>query len=170
MPNNSPDPQSRRRDGTSQASRVQGALDPEYVCVDERSPKDLLLFAHKYSEELRYYNADNQPDGDWREFLGPDLNLDEVVAFMRDPTQVRPEVAARCARPHVVLFLTFLHLLGHAQDHLNTLTRRHLDFYYRRLLHMANKAGIPDRVNVLIDVAEDTAPVPLAAGTLLYAG
>ena len=114
---------------------MQAALDPEYVRIDERSYKDLLLFAQQYARELRYYNGDNQPRGDWSAFLGA-LNLDEIVAFMHDPTQVRPEIAARCARPHVALFLTFLHLLRHAQDHLNSLTRQHLDFYYRQVLHM----------------------------------
>src|SRR5207249_10194180 len=94
----------------------------------------------------------------------------EIVAFMRDPTQVRPAVAAHCARPHVALFLTFLHLLRHARDHLNTLTRKHLDFYYQQVLRMTRRPGLPDHVNVLIDVAEDVEHVPLTAGTLLSTG
>ena len=170
MPNNSPDPQWRRRDGTSQASRLQAALAPEYVPVDERSYKDLLAFAQAYAKELRYYDADNQLMGDWSEFLDPALSPEEIEAFMRDPTLVRPEVAAHCRRPHVALFLTFLHLLRHAKDHLNTLTRKHLDFYYQQVLRMTRRPAIPDQVNVLIDVAEDAAHVPLAAGTLLSAG
>ena len=169
MPHNTADLPDFRRDGSSQASRVQAALAPEYVRIDERSSKDLLLFVQQYARELRYYTADNQPAGDWSAFLG-DLNLDEVVAFMHDPTQVRPEIATRCARPHVALFLTFLHLLRHVQEHLNSLTRRHLDFYYRQVLHMTSKPGTPDRVNVLVDVTEDTAGVELVAGTLLHAG
>ena len=174
MPNNSPDPQWRRRDGTSQASRLQAALAPEYVPVDERCYKDLLAFAQAYARELRYYDADNQPMDDWSAFLDPPLDpplsLDEIVTFMHDSTQVRPAVAAHCARPHVALFLTFLHLLRHARDHLNTLTRKHLDFYYQQVLRMTRRPAIPDQVNVLIDVAEDAAHVPLDAGTLLYAG
>src|SRR5207249_7239799 len=74
MPNNSPDPQWRRRDGTSQASRLQAAPAPEYVRVDERSDKDLLAFAREYAKELRYYDADNQPRCDWRAFLDPPLD------------------------------------------------------------------------------------------------
>ena len=63
-----------QRDGTSQANRLQTALAPDYVAVDERSIKDLLAFAREYAKELRYYNVDNQPEEDgWSGFLDPEL-------------------------------------------------------------------------------------------------
>jgi hypothetical protein len=86
MPNDTPDPQLLRRDGTSQGSREQAALAPEYVRVDERSYKDLLAFAQAYAKELRYYNAENQPMGDWRAFL-PD---DPALASRITPTIAMP--------------------------------------------------------------------------------
>ena len=61
--------QYKHQDGTSQDGRYQKALDPEYVLVDERSIRDLLDFARKYSGELKYFNERNEPDGDWSGFL-----------------------------------------------------------------------------------------------------
>ena len=45
------------RDGTSQAGRMQPALDPDYVSVDERTIQDLLAFAREYAKELRYFDV-----------------------------------------------------------------------------------------------------------------
>ncbi len=163
----------RHRDGTSQAARQLRALDPQYVLVDERSLKDLLAFAREYAKELNYYAvAQNslQAVGDWSDFLDNNADLDEVVAFMQNPEIFPPEKTAHYSRPHFVLFLTFLQLLRHAQDQLNDITRRHLDFYYQRLLQMSKKPGVPDQVNVLVDLAADTQQLLLPAGTLLNAG
>jgi hypothetical protein len=163
-----------QRDGTSQAGRRLAALDPAYVLVDERSLKDWLAFAREYAKELRYFEAANrsvQATGDdWSGFLGPDLDLDELVAFMQEPDHFSADKARLYRRPHVTLFLTFLHLLRHAQEQLNTLTRRHLDFYYRQVLGMTKKAAVPDQVNLLIDLAADTDQFLLPAGSLLNAG
>ncbi len=162
-----------RRDGTSQTGRLRPALDPASVAVDERSLKDLLAFARQYAHELVYFAVENetvQAMGDWSGFLGTDSDLDEIVAFMTNPAACSPDIVQRYSRPHVVLFLTFLHLLRQAQGQLNTLTRRHLDFYFQQALAMTKRAGQPDHVNVLVDVSPDTEQYLLPAGTLLKAG
>ena len=158
------------RDGTSQAGRIQLALDPDYVSVDEHSVKDLLTFAREYASELRYYDGYNREVGDWGAFLDPEMDIDQIVAFMDEPAKFTPKEAPRFYRPHFVLFLTFLKLLHHAQDHLNTFTRRHLDFYYQKVLCMRKKAAVPDKVNILFEPASDVSQILLPAGTLLNAG
>jgi hypothetical protein len=161
------------RDGTSQADRVQAALDPDSISVDERSLQDLLAFARKYAKELSYFGVENdqvQAMGDWSSFLDTTLDLEEIVAFMQDPEKITDEKARTYRRPHFVLFLTFLQLLGHAQDQLNTFTRRHLDFYYQQVLRMVKRPARPDHVNVLVDLAAGTDQFLLLAGTLLNAG
>jgi len=177
----------RHRDGTSQRERRQAALDPSYVSVDERTIKDLLAFAHRYSTELRYYGADNQPSGDWSEFVVPaarrphradpgqdakdvEAFLDELVAFIAKPEQFVNQEKVSEARPHLVLFLTFLNLLQEARTRLNDLTRRHLEFYYREALALTAKGAIPDHVHVLVDLAGGQTEFLLPAGTLLLAG
>ena len=68
---------------------------------------------------------------------------------MEDPERFSPEQATAYTRPHFALFLTFLQLLQHTRGQLNTLTRRHLDFYYQQVLGMTKIASVPDHVNVL---------------------
>ena len=170
--------QAKHRDGTSQAGRLQAALDPGYVSLDERSYEDLLAFAWRYAGELKYVDEDDREAGDWRAFFGPDAadggdlesSLGEIVAFMADPDSVAPERRAVFERPHFALFLTFLQLLRHAQDKQNGLTARHLDFYYRDVLGMTKKPAVPDRVNVLLETVADVEELELPAGTLLAAG
>lgn len=160
----------QHRDGVSQAQRQRAALVPDYVAVDDRSLKDLLAFARQYAKELRYYNLQNQEAGDWSAFLAPDLSLDEVVAFVRDPDQMAPANAQRFRQPHFVLFLTFLQLLQHAQQQMNLLTKRHLDFYYQQALQMQKRPAVPDYANVIVELTAGVEQTLLPAGARLQAG
>ena len=165
-------PPLRQRDGTSQAARFQEPLDPGYVRVDERTVEDFLRFAREYGKELRYYGFDNEPAGDWSAFMDPRLTPADVLALL-DESEPEPGVNDRIAsslRPHFVLFLGFLKLLRDVQLQLNGLTRRHLDFYYRRILRMRRKSAVPDRVNLLFDLAAGTLEALVPAGSLLSAG
>ncbi len=162
-----------QRDGSSQAGRILAALDPNYVSVDERSLKDILAFAREYAKELRYFEVKNeqvQATGDWRDFLNDQLDLDEVLEFIQHPENFSAERAQLYTRPHFALFLTFIQLLQQAQSQLNSLTRRHLDFYYKEVLQATKKPGIPDQVNVLLELAPNTEPTLLPAETRLNAG
>lgn len=72
--------------------------------------------------------------------------------------------------PHMALLLAFLQLLGHARDHLNTLTEAHLDFYYRRVLGLEPRQADPDRVHLVFELAKRFESHSLAADTALKAG
>ena len=161
------------RDGTSQAGRMQPALDPDYVSVDERTIQDLLAFAREYAKELRYFDVKDgrlHDAGDWSGFLGADGDLDKVAAFLENPQEFSSEQSRDYNRPHFALFLTFLQLLRHAQEQLNGLTRRHLDYYYQQVLQMHKRPGIPDHVHVLAELAPGVEQMLLPAGSLLNAG
>lgn len=158
------------RDGSSQADRRLDALDPSYALIDERTTEDLLAFARWYGQELAWFDLDNKPRGNWSAFLGPGLTLSEVAAFLRQPERFTPAESPGLYRPHLVLFLTYLKLLEHARGELNTFTRRHLDFYYRQVLRMERKAAVPDRVNLLVDLAAGEGQALVAAGSLVTAG
>lgn len=72
--------------------------------------------------------------------------------------------------PHFALFLTFIQLFKYAQDHINEFTDKHIDFYYRDVLQLAEKEAVPDRVHVLFNLAKNIDQKLVEAGTELKAG
>lgn len=72
--------------------------------------------------------------------------------------------------PHYALFLSFLRLMEHARVQANTLTGRHLDFYYRKILQLKEKPAQPAQAHVLIELAKHAVMHELKAGELFKAG
>lgn len=158
-------------DGTSQAVRHLPALDPADFPVDGRSIRQLLEFTRDYARQLKYFDTEGHVLGDWDKFLPDDLNLDALEQFIAAPETIMDEHARQeFSRPHFALFLTFLKLLGRAQERMNGFTRRHLDFYYQQVLRMSSKPGEPDQVHVLVELADGEKEYSLPAGTRLAAG
>jgi len=158
-------------DGTSQSERFPAALKPDHVLVDERTLKDLLAFAQAYAGQLNYFAGDNPKDAttDWSG-LFDDVDLQEAILYVQNPKSFTAEQARPYTRPHFVLLLVFLELLGHARREINTLTRRHLDFSFREVLRMEQKGSVPDQVHVLVELEPNTPKLRLPAGTELAAG
>lgn len=71
--------------------------------------------------------------------------------------------------PHVGLLLAFVQLLVVAKGHLNQLSERHLDFFYRRVLRLTPRPADPDRGWVVLRLAPTIANYLLPAGTPLLA-
>lgn len=140
------------RDGTSQQQRLLKALLPGYVSVDERSMDDLITFAREYAKEIQFYGADNLPDGDWHDFHTKSVSDDERT------------------EPHYALFIAFLEMFRFAQDDLNTITKRHLEFYYKDVLRIKERSAIPDQVFVIFDLARHVSSHLIKKGTVLNAG
>lgn len=72
--------------------------------------------------------------------------------------------------PHFALFLAFLRLLTKEQAYLNTLTDRHLRFYYERVLRMYPLAARPHQAYLTVELAKHVDRHLLPAGTLFKAG
>lgn len=157
------------RDGTSQHGRGLDALSPHYVAVDERTPQDLLAFTRAHAETLRYWNEEDEPEGYFTAFLGS-LSDDDIAAFLREPERFDPVRHPALFRPHFMLFMAFLRLFADAQAALNGLTRRHLDFYYRRFLRLAPRKATPDRVHLVFQAAVNASRVLVPAGSRANAG
>ncbi|MFN8713064.1 MAG: baseplate J/gp47 family protein [Bacteroidota bacterium] len=68
------------------------------------------------------------------------------------------------------LFLAFIQLFGYAQQHLNKLTQRHLDFYFDRVLQLQRKPAVADSVHLIFELAANAAQYEIPEGTLLKAG
>jgi hypothetical protein len=72
--------------------------------------------------------------------------------------------------PHYTLFLTFLQLYRFAQDEINTITQRHLDFYYQDVLRLSPKAPLANSAHLTIELAKGFDDYSLPKGTLFRAG
>lgn len=72
--------------------------------------------------------------------------------------------------PHYALFLSFLRLMEYARSEANTLTGRHLDFYYREVLQLKEKPAIPAQVHLLAELARQAVSVQVKKDELFKAG
>ena len=71
--------------------------------------------------------------------------------------------------PHYALFLAFVKLMKVAANHFNGFTKRHLDFYYKDVLHTQNQPASPDYVHLVLEPF-DTKPFLVPKDTVFLAG
>ncbi|WP_027395220.1 baseplate J/gp47 family protein [Aquimarina latercula] len=177
------------RDGTSQNDRNLDALSTDYVAIEGRSLEVLITEAQRLAKELQFFDEQNRPTGTWESFLIDDPNVfnqnslegrkiqqkqwaRELAAYVENPELFynNIEKKAKLSKPHVVLFITFLKLMNHVKSKMNGLTEKHLDFYYRKYLQLDPKQAVPDVVNVLLELEENTQYLEVEKGTILQAG
>jgi len=72
--------------------------------------------------------------------------------------------------PHYALFLACLRLLENARRLSNSLTTRHLEFYYRVILGLKEKSADPGHVHLLALLAKQTSGRDFKPGELFKAG
>lgn len=142
------------RDGTSQQMRLIKSLLPDYVSVDERGFDELKQFVLEFSKELQFYNVTDERSGDWYSFFNQKIQKDQKT------------------EPHYALFQAFLELFSIAQTDLNTLTKRHLDFYFKDVLRLKEKSPVSDQVFVIFELAKHVSENGslIRKGTRLKAG
>ncbi len=72
--------------------------------------------------------------------------------------------------PQVGLYLTFIKLIEPLIARFNGLTKKHLDFYFKKALKMSLLGAIPDSAYVYFQMNKDIEMYPLPGGTKLLAG
>jgi hypothetical protein len=72
--------------------------------------------------------------------------------------------------PHSALYIAFTGMLELFRDKINTVTDRHLDFYYREVLRLKERDPAPDVAHVCFTIAPQIPKFLLPAGTRLAAG
>jgi hypothetical protein len=72
--------------------------------------------------------------------------------------------------PHYALYLAFLRLFEYARASSNTLTQRHLDFYFRQVLCLEEKGAEPGHVHLLTELAKQVSSHEFKAGEFFKAG
>ncbi|WP_169817623.1 baseplate J/gp47 family protein [Chlorobaculum limnaeum] len=97
-----------------------------------------------------------------------DLFLKACARTVADAKAALPELLTGRDdhQPHYALFLAFVQLMELSRTHLNTLTARHLDFYYKEVLKLAPNASEPDKVHLLFELVKNRETARLEAGTL----
>jgi|GEM_PF-1881119 len=179
-----------KRDNQCDFEELQGAL------------QRLVALHKKADDKLKHerYNVFYAPDDRWGipnrkhyDLIKPDLKLtreklrelfitfyntylmivhrgqqafDEELALMNKPEN---EVY-RIVEPHISLFLAFLRLFRHAQDSLNELTQKQLDYYYENILCLHRRPAEPDHVHLIYTLAKNFDRELIEKGTLMIGG
>ena len=73
-------------------------------------------------------------------------------------------------RPDMAMMVLFVKLFAHLQEQLNTITAKHLDFYYYDVLRQTERKHSSDKVHVFFDLSQHVDNFLLKKGTLLNAG
>jgi hypothetical protein len=72
--------------------------------------------------------------------------------------------------PHYALFLGFLRLFEYAKEEANTLTGRHLDFYYRDILQLKERAATSPKAHLIAELAKQAVTHHFKTGDGFLAG
>src|SRR5687767_605644 len=149
--------QAETGNSTSQLERFLEALDASTAPLDPRSPEELTRVARNIAAGLAFWKINGEVDakGIWPDFL-PSLE---------EATWKEAEAEA-AGSPSKALFLSFLQLYAKAQDELNAVTGRHLDFYYRRVLGMLPRGPKPDHAHLVLSLKKTTSEVCVPQGTI----
>jgi hypothetical protein len=153
------------RDGTNQAQRFLKALKFSYIQIDERSFPDILKFFEEFARLVQFYNFHDEKEGNWSTFysLATDsINEGSIKKYLRDLLSSND--------PHLALTIVFILLFRYAQNHINTLTKKHIEFYYKEILQLKEKPATPDQVHVVFTIAKHLDKYLVPKGTELSAG
>ena len=72
--------------------------------------------------------------------------------------------------PDTILLRTFINLLRIQQNQLNSISQKHLEFYYKKILKQEQKLASPDHVFACAELANNNAVFTLPKDTLFDAG
>ncbi|HNW99394.1 MAG TPA: baseplate J/gp47 family protein [Bacteroidales bacterium] len=160
-------PHPLKREGTYQSERFPDALKSDYIKLDERSLTDLVKQSAEYAKYVKYCNDLNIEDGNWQNFF--EEIYDYTTKKVKFTTIEELETKASTS-PHLALFLAFLRIFNIAQENLNTLTEKHLNFYYQNILQLKLRDEEADKVAVIFETEKNSGQVMVSAGTDLIAG
>jgi len=156
-----------QRPGTSQQDRIISALQPGSAPMHEWEMEDYLHFAFDYAAHVRFFDlkSDQLPTGNWQTFFQAFQSDEAIQDFV---TQVKAE--NQSIQPHLALFIAFISLLKHSQNHLNKFTGRHLGFYYKKVLKLEGKKPAGDHVHIIFELAKNATLEKVPKDTQLNGG
>ena len=153
--------------GTKQSDRLPKALSGDYVKIDERSFDDLLAQMAEYAKRLVYFDDNMNPSGDWTEFFKDVYDYDKHELKKE---RIEALTEAGDMPPHMALMMAFLKMFEVQRNNLNTLTERHLQFYYKDILGFKPREGENGRATVFFEPVKNAPEAFIPKGTLFDAG
>ncbi|SEC21306.1 Baseplate J-like protein [Tenacibaculum sp. MAR_2009_124] len=155
-----------KRNGTNQNDRFQASLNPDNVELHDFTIEDWLLFAFHFAQQVNYFsptNAENH-EGNWQSFFNvtnstkkdiPNRTTKEYSKLKESVKEMLKEFDNNGElTPHLTLFVCFLKLLEYSKDRFNSLTQRHLSFFYKDILKIEKLPVREDQVHVVFELAK----------------
>ena len=138
-----------KHSGTGQYERLAAEMAFDYVQIEERNESHFLDCAEKLMKTICYYDENHVASGNWNIFFATTIDQ---------------------SQPHKALFIAFLRLMEALYEHINGLSKRHLDYYYKDVLQFVEKEAQPAQVHLFFNIAGDLKQRLLEQGTLFDAG
>lgn len=152
--------------GTYQDDRFPAALDPSSAKIDNRSFEELIDSFISMAEKIRFFDKNPESTSlNWRPFFAQIMKNGKLDSSALHSLEESGEM-----QPHLALMLAFLKMYGIEQEGINSLTKRHLDFYYREMLRFAPKSGSVGNAVVGIKLSKNVRSAFIPAGTTFLAG
>jgi hypothetical protein len=151
------------REGTEQQQRFIDALNPDFFKLNDLGLKEWMQFAYNFAVHVKYFDTldDKNATGDWTEFFKKDTELDSFIESVNKDHDITP---------HLALFVCFVKLIEITQGHFNKLTKKHLDFYYNKILGIEKLPAKPDTVHVIFELAKNSFDTKIAQNSELDGG
>lgn len=135
-----------RRDGQTQNQRLPFGLLPSNVPLDGRTKEDFYRYVKAVAAQVNFPDIESlTPNGTWEDF------------FASSPEELKALSDQSALPSHLALWDAFLHLFQFAQQTGNTISKRHLDFYYNQVLHLKKNDPQPDQAFVLFELKKNIA-------------
>ncbi|MCG2418342.1 baseplate J/gp47 family protein [Aequorivita sp. F47161] len=149
--------------GTEQTQRTISNILPENLNLNDFSVEEWMEFAYNFANEVNYFNIDNAttPSGNWESFF---VEKEKIKQFLAEAE------TSNSLSPHLALFVCFLQLMEISKKRFNSIAKRHLDFYYNRILQINKKAPVADSVHLIFELAKNITNSKVDEHTLLEAG
>jgi hypothetical protein len=163
--------------GTSQSQRSLAALSASYAQVDERTARDLILFAQKYGAYLNYYDLTNAVSGDWQELMSKDVTVaianvsswrtKDYSPFIKDISDlIQSSSTADDAKKYFKVIFDLVFTLASGLDTVLRLLPDDVD--YQEYLSTAISSGLAIPLNVLTQYYQTFKTASLIDDTSVY--
>ncbi|MCF6350626.1 MAG: baseplate J/gp47 family protein [Flavobacteriaceae bacterium] len=168
-----------KRSGTNQLERYIDDLNPENLQLHDFSIEDWIIFAYNFAKHINFFDTDsNTASNNWQVFFAS-FGLSGKIPFRTsyEYQKIKNNITSILTQykeegkltPHLTLFVSFLQLLEWSKKRFNKLTKRHLNFYYKKILQVDKLDFTADKVHVIFELAKRSVITQIAEKTAVDA-